>query len=384
METLSKEYENLLPRGTFIQGLAKLRDTLPNQIHAKFDEHVRCMVRDLSTEVGKMLHNLHEENHSITQVQKVIRAFPSALLCLNHKAWIPIQSCAQSVESVRFVPLLADEAMLYNVNGRNGRGGLKMKYSNIVYTPNVLQVLCQMKSMDKSSAVDRTYTEVLKILQSKKLLKGKDLNKYDLLHASCDIDCKSRFEFLLKLNKKKLKENHCGEPFIHSTITSKTNGPGSFALTLSKTIKYFPRDLGLLFQRNDRKETTFDVAIQFYGKEKTFQIIKECIPTSKNLPILHHVIRAVPESLNDFAMRYPSSIYRRDENGRLFHHLALECGVNLLNNPMMILQMSEATIEECDPVTGLLPFIIAASSKDNDVSTCYHLLRRSPSSIPPI
>ena len=83
--------------------------------------------------------------------------------------------------------------------------------------------------------------------------------------------------------------------------------------------------------------------------------------------------------MNDFARRYPSAIFLRDENGRSFHHVALRSGRTLQNDPMIILQMTDDKLEEKDPVTDLYPFMNAASAEVPDVETIYYLLRRNPS-----
>lgn len=84
-----------------------------------------------------------------------------------------------------------------------------------------------------------------------------------------------------------------------------------------------------------------------------------------------------PDHLNDFAIRYPSAAFERDDRGRLFYHVALQCGKTLLNDPIFILQLTDSILEENDPVSGLLPFMITAQTRGRDLSTVFHLLRRN-------
>ena len=83
--------------------------------------------------------------------------------------------------------------------------------------------------------------------------------------------------------------------------------------------------------------------------------------------------------MNDFARRYPSAIFLRDEKQRSFHHVALRSGKNLQNDHMFFLKLRDDEIEEKDPVTDLYPFMNAASAEVPDVETIYYLLRRNPS-----
>jgi len=115
------------------------------------------------------------------------------------------------------------------------------------------------------------------------------------------------------------------------------------------------------------------------SKDEALRAIQDCIPVSANYPILHHVIKNAPKCMTDFARRYPSAIFLRDENGRSFHHVALSSGRNLQNDPMIILQMTDDKVEEKDPVTDLYPFMNAASAEVPDLERIYYLLRRNPS-----
>jgi hypothetical protein len=47
-------------------------------------------------------------------------------------------------------------------------------------------------------------------------------------------------------------------------------------------------------------------------------MIKKCIPLdgAEQLPILHRVVENAPQYLSEFAKRYPSATFLRDNNGR--------------------------------------------------------------------
>ncbi|KAL3786828.1 hypothetical protein ACHAW5_009233 [Stephanodiscus triporus] len=116
---------------------------------------------------------------------------------------------------------------------------------------------------------------------------------------------------------------------------------------------------------------------------------------SGSLPI-HLILRHNPRAIDAielFLDLYPRSLTMPDGDGRLPIHLAI-----LQKSPMWnkVVSMSPISLEARDPVTGLLPFQLAAMSKpalkddleeptstDDEVeleslSTCYSLLRMSP------
>jgi len=109
------------------------------------------------------------------------------------------------------------------------------------------------------------------------------------------------------------------------------------------------------------------------------KIIQECIPADSKYPILHRVIKNAPQYMDDFAKRYSSAVYLRDENQRLLLHVALSSGTNMDNDAMYISSRRDEEIAERDPITELYPFAIAASAETPDLFTIYHLLRRNPS-----
>ena len=154
-----------------------------------------------------------------------------------------------------------------------------------------------------------------------------------------------------------------------------------FAMALKAGMKHFPDDLGFLFEKEDDDDgkTMCQLAFEKIGKDEALRVIRECIPVSADYPILHHVIKNAPEYMNDFARRYPSAIFLRDENGRLFHHVALSSGRNLQNASMLLLKLRDDELEEKDPLTDLYPFMNAASAEVPDLETIYYLLRRNPS-----
>ena len=91
---------------------------------------------------------------------------------------------------------------------------------------------------------------------------------------ACEPLSKERFQYLIEWDKSALEKFECiSEPFLHASITRKMESSESFALTLSAGMRHFPNEMGFLFKHNREGETALKVAIQFHGKEKTFDII---------------------------------------------------------------------------------------------------------------
>jgi len=79
--------------------------------------------------------------------------------------------------------------------------------------------------------------------------------------------------------------------------------------------------------------------------------------------------------MKDFALWYPLALFLRDEQQRSLHHVDLSSGVTIRNDPFFILRMRDEEFEERDPVTGLYPFMIAASADECDLYTIHSLFR---------
>ena len=84
--------------------------------------------------------------------------------------------------------------------------------------------------------------------------------------------------------------------------------------------------------------------------------------------------------MNDFAFRYPSAGYLRDEQGRTLHQASIASGTKTYkNDAMFFIRMSDEQIREIDEATDLYPFMVLASDQTSDLSAVNYLLRRNPS-----
>ena len=170
-------------------------------------------------------------------------------------------------------------------------------------------------------------------------------------------------------------------PLGHAIIKN-CNDLEYFTMYFQTALKYHPKHLGFLFQKDSSGKTAYERAITKYGEDDTFNVIKHCIPTDTKLPILHHVVRDAPKYMNDFSLRYPSAWYLRDEDGRTFKQAALASGSKTSKNDGQFFgMMTDDEIAERDPVTKQYPFLTCAACEKSDLSTVYALLSRNPSLI---
>jgi hypothetical protein len=128
--------------------------------------------------------------------------------------------------------------------------------------------------------------------------------------------------------------------------------------------------------------TAFKAAVEKFGKQATFDMIEKCIPfnAAGTQPILHRVAEHEPDYFNDFAQRYPSSFFVRDQHGRSIQQVELASGhKSYSKDACFYLRMSDDQLREIDPGNGLYPFMVAACGNNSDLGGVYYLLRRNPS-----
>ena len=75
-------------------------------------------------------------------------------------------------------------------------------------------------------------------------------------------------------------------------------------------------------------------------------------------------MKDAPQFMNDFAFRYPSAGYLRDEQGRTLLQVSIGSGTKTYkNDAMFFIRMSDEQIREIDPGTDLCPFMVLASAQ---------------------
>lgn len=214
-----------------------------------------------------------------------------------------------------------------------------------------------------------------------------------------------------------------------------------FEMVLSAGVHHHPEDLGFLFNtfphgssrsggakctthtNTNMGKTACEAAVEQFGMEHAMSCIKRCIPSGCGYPILHHVMEHVPQYEKDFTANYLEEMDVRDVRGRLLLHTKLafanskfnhgnnnnngihggninHSGMNIKSNsnsknnskhrvhnydswtfesdPIFFQKVvSLEELEERDPVTGLYPFMLAASEHRCDLTAIYTLLNRN-------
>jgi len=224
------------------------------------------------------------------------------------------------------------------------------------------------------------HLDVLKELRKDNLLLKSDIKDHHFLYPACNPESKMRFEYLSEWDPDVLMtDNYRDLPLSHAIIKySEDLTP--FTIFLTTSLKHHPQHLGLLFQKDSSGKTANERAIENSGNDKTFKVIKQCIPEDTTLPILHHVVRDAPKYTNDFTSRYLNAIHSRDENGRTLTQAAIASGSkSMKNDSMFIGKMTDDEIAELDPVKNQCPFLTCATHESSDLSTIYVLLSKNPS-----
>jgi hypothetical protein len=360
----------------------KLEGKLNDQVFFnEIKEIATTMMNGLTQATGKALHRLKTSKPSEDTVKQMVEGIPSSLSykCATSQM-LPVQSAIWYIDSIKYLPILALEGIKHNVGGIDKRGGLLVVNPGLGlglgdYNPNTLQLL--VSAAPNIIPFDTTCLNAIKELRKAGLLVKTDVKK--LLYHACRPAAKMRFEYLTEWDPDSLMAmTPQGLPNMHCVI--KYRDLASFTMYLRTSLKYYPQQIGCLFQKDSDGETAIRSAIEKHGTDKTFKAIKDCIPTDTTLPILHHAAKEAPEYFNNFSARYPSAIHLRHENGRSFTQAQLAAGTKTFENDcFFFLRLSDDEIAEVDPVTKQYPFLIAATVGTGNLSTVYHLLSKNPS-----
>ena len=336
-------------------------------------------IKELSESVGwKILHKLHEVQPTEETLEAIITSLPSVLSVEDDLGDIPIQTVCY-----KYVGLLIREGVRYNVGGEGKRGGLLLEHH--LYGANVLQVLVYVQGCKGVHLLecDLKYKGVLEGLRKSGFLAAVDIIEYKLLYFSCLKESQLRFQYLSTMCPQGLSmiDEHCGSPIFHVVIMDYRSTRESMKLFLRAALEYFPYEVGLLFQKDKYNRTSLEVAISKFGKDETFEIIRQCIPQETSMPILHHVVKHAPQYIGDFILHYPDAIYLRDEQGdkRTYVQARIASGnTTFAKSPEFLSSISPDQIMMVDPVTDLYPFMVAASGETSDLDTVFYLLKREP------
>jgi len=337
------------------------------------------MMNGLTQATGKALHRLKTSKPSEDTVKQMVEGIPSSLSYKDDASQLfPVQSALWYTRSIKYLPILAKEGIKRNVGGRVKRGGLLAVDPRADRNRNTLESLVSINNPSNAIPLDTAYLNAMKELRKAGLLVKKDIK--ELLYLACRPEARMRFEYLAEWDPDSLMTgSRKGLPYVHYII-HRYQSLASFTMYLRASLKYYPRQIGCLFQKDSDGKTAIRRAIEKHGTDKTFKAIQDCIPTDTTLPILHHAAKDAPEYFNDFSVRFPSAIYLRDENSRSFKQAQLSSGTKTIeNDAFLFLTLSDDEIAEVDPVTKQYPFLTAATVGTGNLLTVYHLLSKNPS-----
>ena len=329
---------------------------------------------------GGALHRLRETKPSIDTVKELIQGIPDALSFKNGEDLLPIQSAVRHPNACKYLPILAKEGIKHEIGGSGMRGGLLVVDPKATNNMTTLQSIVNLGNLFDPIPSDTAHLDAMKELRKDNLLLKKDIKDHCLLYWACGPATKMRFEYLAEWDPDCLMSGTFkGLPLSHAIIEHKRDFT-SFLTFFQTALKHHPQHLGLLFQKDSSGKTAYERAIYKYEIDETFNVIKQCIPTDTDLPILHHVVRDAPKFMNDFTMRYLSAAYLRDADGRSVRQAAIASGSKTFqNDTMFYVNMTDDEIAELDPVTKQYPFLTCATGEESDLSTVYVLLSRNPS-----
>ena len=181
------------------------------------EKFVKNFKKDIANRTGQLLHNLVKGKPKKKSLKKLINQFPSSLEYKNDIKQLPIQSAAWYLDSVGYVPLLAEQGIKYNVGGYDKRGGLLLEDHNTYDNMNVLQLLVYLRTTNYPIPFDTAYLNTMKDLRDINLFVKNDIKDHHLLFHACGSKKRLRFEYLA--NWSGLKTYTCdGLPIFHSTI----------------------------------------------------------------------------------------------------------------------------------------------------------------------
>jgi len=291
---------------------------------ARLREKVKTLLMDVAKQV--LNKDLDVAKHSEGDVRAVIDAFPDVLSAPIGAGYLMMQLAMAAPKTLPFIPLFAEVGDRLNVGGEGMRGGLLVPIpcpsdpsQHLKY--NLIQLLARYEMNDGSSgsSCDSMCLTVMKRLRQSNLLTKEDIKHFSLSSIRPNPRRKATFEYLVDWDPLSLKFRRKGELCLHVAVRLKSVGDGSFAMVLQAGLKHYPEELGLLFEKNRKGKTAWELAFEKYGKDETWTIIETCFDNTR-----------------------------------------------------------DPRIVEKSPAANLYPFVIAAAGETSDLSMLYYLLRRHP------
>ena len=214
LQSMKGELKNI--RGNFYDDIEKIAEKI-----------VKKFKKDIATRTGQLLHNLHKDKPEKKMLKKLINEFPSSLEYKNDEGQLPIQSTVW--HRVRYLPLLAEQGIKYNVGGNDKRGGLLLEDPTASHNMNALQLLVNLTNIRNPIPCDNAFLNIMKYLRDMNLLVKNDIKDSHLLYRTCGSTRKLRFGYLADWSHSGLKTHkYYGLPVVHLVIKHSSITDGAF------------------------------------------------------------------------------------------------------------------------------------------------------------
>lgn len=367
--------------------LQLLNNVLRNRV---LNVAAKRILKNILTFISKKIHGavktkslgllLHEAIRIKSQelITLIVETQPKSLQCKDDEGNLPLHVLSKTDASFNTMKLFIDKSLKQKVGPLKNRAGLYVTNNN---GECAIEVILGRKCSSNG--------RVFKLLQDfkPKLITKKDVKDLNLLHKVANGGRPAIARAILKLlpGSIALKDKDGNLP-LH--IACKCNVNATSRELINIFMEYGLRHkvggaegFGGLYVKNNTNNTPMDVAIKnMYGERKwvALSIMMSYVPDA---PILHSFIsqRQLLHNIKTIIEKYPQSIQVEDSNGQLPIHLALSknTGMSCETSLTYIVNAYPAGLDVSDPVTGLLPFALAATGSYS-MNFQYNLLRKSP------
>ena len=290
-------------------------------------EFLTKMIKD---DAALYLHLYLGEDDKEEHVRTLIQCVPGVLSRLGRnedderiEGLFPIHSSLLYPDSLRFIPLLAEEGIKHLPDGEIMKGGLlnKRPLEGCDYQEfNVLQDMAQISYDDDYDHGETDVIDVMNTLLNRGLLTKSDMKKHKLIYWSFHPATSKRFNYFADCNPGQLLDQDfleycCNHDLLECDLPR-------FRLFLTTSLRHFPLLLGGLLMQIDCKEITlFHFACKKYGTQDAWNAIRTYLDQCDGSRII---------------------------------------------------------LETKNPDTNMYPFIRAAEGDDSELNLVYYLLRRNP------
>jgi len=320
-------------------------------------------------------------------VQYMVETYPQSLLMKDKSDNLPLHSICKTDAPFDMIKLVIEAGAKQKFGSsqkKNYRAGLLEANKD---GERSLQLIAGRKCSSNG--------KVLRFLQDfkPKLITKKDIKDLNLLHKVADSGRPAVARVLLKCVPKAISiQDEDGNLPLHIACKCKSNAINRelMSLLLDAGIKEKvggPEGFGGLFVKNNKDMTPMDLALKNvdlgncgYGVRK-WACISALMKRAPEAPILQSSLNLGFDKRNlEFLVeKFPECLSVKDSNGQLPIHLALTKGRSQYLGLDAIIEAYPPGLNEFDPVSGLLPFALAASSRQYNLAFIYKIMQKSPS-----